>query len=375
MSPKFISVRALTLRTVSLRSATLRIIALILLSTLMAACDEDNQIPQLKFESMGLDGHIVSQFASNANDSTLYAATDKGLYKLGSTGSWQRSSPQSWDIKAVVVLYPDHLLASIAVDGDYRLMESLNSGLDWHLVEHNFGELEDISDREPILQMQFDDTSARLYAVGYDVLAMSDDFGREWNVVDGEWGVLATGLSVLRQHPDTLDFWIGGQGAIENPVLRQVDLSGAMTVDHSQEISELLEFPSVVKGIRFLDNDAERILVAGEGGIIQSHNYGESWQPLLLNATSRFYFDVLSDPDHDERLYTAGWDKNFDEPQALSVQLSLDDGQHWITYRYSSNTLRGGVWAMTLRKEGTRKFLYLGLCNGGIFRAEIIEAR
>ena len=345
-----------------------------LICMMLGACGGDNPnggSPKLHFEYTGLTNHIVSQITAYDNDEALFAATDKGIYVLNDEGEWQLRGPSDWKVNTIEILSPSHILASVTVDGEHKLMESLNNGQDWDEVTNDFGVVDPADNQEQIRNMLFDESSGTLYGVGLGVLAQSEDFGREWTVVDGAWQSFASGLSALERHPETGDFWIGGQGAIENPVLRQIDGAGGEAIDHSEAVAGLLEVPSVVKAVRFFADDEERIIASGEGGIIQSLNYGQTWQALHVNHNARFYFDVLIDPEDSATLYTAGWNKNFDDPQELRVELSQDGGETWKVYQYNDPQLRGGVWSMILRKEGNNKVLYLGLCNGGVFRVII----
>lgn len=340
----------------------------------LASCggkDSNNDPLAPRFEYSGLTGHIVSQITAYDNEAPLLVATDKGLYISDNGGEWERSSPISWRVNSIENASSSHILASVTIDGEHKLMESLNGGQDWDEVDSDFGIVDESASQEQIRNMLYDQDSDVLYGVGLGVLAQSNDIGREWAVVDGDWQSFATGLSALERHPDTGDFWIGGQGAIENPVLRQVSSVDNEAVDHSQEVMELLEAPSVVKAIRFFDNDENRVLVSGEGGIIQSLDYGQTWQALHVNHNSRFYFDVIVDPDNSDILYTAGWDKNFDDPQELRLEVSRDGGKTWKIYKHKDPALRGGVWSMKLRTESNKKVIYLGLCNGGVFRATV----
>jgi hypothetical protein len=126
----------------------------------------------------------------------------------------------------------------------------------------------------------------------------------------------------------------------------------------------LLPNPSVAKGIRFVGG---RVLVSGEGGIVQTADDGRSWT-VLLHDDYRFYFDVLADPLRSGRLVTASWAKNFDTPQPLLVDVSDDGGAHWRRIEHADRTLFGGVWSMASAIERGRTVCYLGLYRGGVMR-------
>lgn len=326
-----------------------------------------NSQPKLTFEDTGLESHIVVQLKAYDDEEPLYAATDKGVHAL-IDNEWQLLTPEEWSVNAIEFLDANHILASVSLESGEALMESLDGGETWEEVANNFGG----EDQEKIQNLYFDKDTKVLYAIGRNVLAQSEDEGREWTILEGEWHGFASGLSAVARHSDTGDLWIGGQGAIENPVLRQVKVDQE-TEDHSASIAELLEAPSVIKSIRFFpeENSAEhgeRVLASGEGGIVHSPDYGKTWLPLFVNETSRFYFDVIIDPDNSNILYTAGWSKNWETPQELRLEISPDSGKTWKAYRHNDPELLGGVWSMTLRIEDEKKVLYLGLCKGGVYK-------
>lgn len=344
---------------------------------LLAACNEeadsDSANPPLVrgFQFLGLENHIIKQLLHSPESNQIVSATDKGIFLFNEDGDeWLALSPQDWSVNSMVMLSDFHLLASISSDTGNALMESLDGGAHWDGVSTDFGGIENSDDQEMITAMVFDEGSGLLYGTGLGVLAQSDDYGRHWQVLDGQWQMAASGLSVLKLHPHRYDLWYGGQGGIENPQL--FHLSGADEVsDHSQQMQELLSVPSVIKGITFVDSDSAHVLASGEGGVVQSRDYGLNWEPLLVNEQSRFYFDILVDPRDRDTFYTAGWDKNFTEPQALVLQISEDGGEHWRSFRAENAALRGGVWSMLFDQRGEQRQLYLGLCNGGVVRVPL----
>jgi photosystem II stability/assembly factor-like uncharacterized protein len=115
----------------------------------------------------------------------------------------------------------------------------------------------------------------------------------------------------------------------------------------------------------------QRLLVSGEGGIVQTRDDGISWQTLLADDAHRFYFDVLHDVQRPRRFITAAWEKNFDQPQPLVLRVSDDDGLSWHRIEHPEPGLFGGVWSMALRIEGGRSIIYLGLYRGGVMRVEL----
>ena len=340
---------------------------------LIAACDDSNgprnpPRSDAVFIDRGLDGIEVVALEQTA--STLIAATSSGIYKYVGGDDWVLVSPADWKAIAITALYPCHLLASVETPaGEFRLVESLNSGDSWNAVGNNFGGT-DNSQSEPIKAIRFDDASGVLFATGYDVLARSSDFGRSWAVVNGAWQGFATGLSALKYSSQYRDIWYGGQDAIENPSLRRTDRDTGGSENLSTKVSELLERPSTIKSVVFYPFAEQTVFVSGEGGVLRSTDYGQSWSPVLVNETSRFYFDVVVDAKTGTA-YSAGWDKDYDNPQPLILDFSNDGGQTWQSREYQGAAIQGGVWSLLLAEFGKDQQLFIGLQGGGVYEVEM----
>lgn len=132
----------------------------------------------------------------------------------------------------------------------------------------------------------------------------------------------------------------------------------------------LLPNPSVAFSVRFPTGTPRRIVVGGEGGIVQTTDEGSSWK-VVLSDQDRFYFDVLQDPLRPSRLVTASWLKNFDTPQHLVTQVSEDGGASCVSHRHPDPNLFGGAWSMFVAIEGGRTMYYVGLYRDGVMRVEI----
>jgi hypothetical protein len=92
---------------------------------------------------------------------------------------------------------------------------------------------------------------------------------------------------------------------------------------------------------------------------------------VLLNAMSRFHFDVQRDPQRPRRWVTATWSKT-DAPQPLRVAVSDDDGANWRTLpEYGDAAFFGGAWSQHVAVEQGRTVWRFGLARGGVARVEI----
>ncbi|MEL7044533.1 MAG: hypothetical protein AAGL66_05855, partial [Pseudomonadota bacterium] len=238
------------------------------------------------------------------------------------------------------------------------------------VLTHDFGGPAIGLPLEPVQRLRFDHHSGDLLATGYGVLARSRDWGRSWEILDGAWGRVGTGLGGLSTAMAGQYIWYGGQGAIEDPVLIRYQRSGDQSEDLSEPIEALLPRPSTVESIRFYPTSESTVFVTGEGGVVRSMDSGASWEPALVNSTSRFYFDLLID-DRTGTIYTAGWDKNFTDPQPLILEVSNDSGLTWSTYQHQDPGLRGGVWSMAFVALDGRRRLFLGLQGGGVYEVDL----
>lgn len=317
----------------------------------------------VSFHHEGLDGHEVVHLYEHNNN--VFAATDKGLYVRAGTGQWQSAGLEQVHVFDVAFFGAEHFIASVreTVDEVWMddLVETLDGGETWQAITHNFGG----EDMETVFGLHYDSDNNALYATGREALAVSYDEGRSWELLSGIWGGFAQPKNALNRNPASNEIWYGGQNAIEQMVLRRY------SVDTGDEVSfpDLLPSPSVIFGIRFDPENDLGVYASGEGGVVKTEDNGESWTPLMGDVDHRFYFDLAIDPQDPQTLYTGGWNKNWETPQPLILEISHDGGVHWVKHRHPSDTLFGGVRSILATTDENQTVLYLGLYGGGIMRA------
>lgn len=352
------------------RRQTLAALGALPFASALSACGGGDQLdtPEIRVTHDGLNGSVILRLRQVGG--SLIAATEDGLFQR-SGGRWQARG-----LAGMVVLDATAIADSRAINGQRwmasirdaagraRLVESLNEGQSWTDVANDFG---GVNGSEAIQALVYDSAGARLLATGTDVLATSPDGGRSWLPMVGQWDSFGQPKRALAINPRTTDVWFGGQNSFEELTL-YVLKAGA---NIPEQFNNLMPAPSVAKAIRFAPDNPRRVLVAGEGGIVQTLNGGTSWQRLFADDHN-FYFDVLQDPTRSNRWVTARWLKNWDQPQRLHLRISEDDGATWQSVEFNEPNLFGGTWAMAAAVEEGTSVFYLGLYRGGIVRVQVL---
>jgi hypothetical protein len=339
----------------------------------LTACGENisvQQPPPVKtpepfvFSHQGLTGLVVERLYQQQDK--ILALTDDGLYQQ-QPESWQFLGLKGYTLRDLAFIDDQHWLAAVSLqDADgmvtHQMQETFNAGASWQEVRRPFGA---DGEHEGIYALYYDKTQKRLYGTGTSVLASSDNFGISWQVLQGFWRGFGQPKSALAMAPDRSKIWWGGQGAIEDGVLFSYRFADGL----EQMFQKLLPDPSVYYNVRFAGNN---IYACGEGGIVLSSNQGDSWKNLLPESNYRFFFDVMIDAKRNQRLYTAGWDKKYEEPQPLILQWSDDAGQSWQRLQYQGAAdFYGGVRSMLLVERQQQTYLYLGLFKGGVMQVKV----
>ncbi len=258
--------------------------------------------PQATFIHEGLEKLTVRRIRQHGD--RLFAGTDAGLFsKPIGQDSWQTLGLDDSNIRDIGIIDNEHWLVAVSDTGTVpnvnpRLLETVNGGSNWLEVDNDFGG----PAPEGMHALHYDSDNQRLYATGADALAVSDDVGRSWRLIDGIWDDLSPPLEALGLNDPRDQVWVGGQNAIGEMVLRRFDLE----TGESTSFVRILPSPATIKGVTFDPGDPDRILASGEGGILQSLDNGDSWTNLLGDVDSRFYFQAVLDPEDSQVIYTAG---------------------------------------------------------------------
>ena len=319
-----------------------------------------------RFALDGLEGLVIIEIRERGD--RLFAATHDGLYgKVNGDTVWVPLGLDGRRVESVAIIDDMHWVAATfdpIWNGNVnpRLMVTMNGGGNWSDLVSDWGASN--PDPEPTYKLLYDDATGQLYATGANVLARSDDRGTSWQLLHGQWESATTGLDALQLNAGTNQLWFGGQNGIEEMVLFRHDIGSGNT----DSWLRLLPSPAVAKSVTLDPTNINRIIVSGEGGILQSFDNGASWEAPLGDVNHRFYFQTVPDPRNPAILYTIGWDKNFDFPQPLILEISQDSGDTWKQHALDDADLFGGAWSLHATLENDQTVLYAGLFRGGIYR-------
>src|SRR5690606_3482485 len=134
---------------------------------------------------------------------------------------------------------------------------------------------------------------------GLAVVARSEDEGSTWTPIYLNWGGIGTGIAVIEVNPnDENELWAGGQGPITDGFILRRKGDGAW-----DEWTELVENPTVVKEISFVDGNKDIVMAGFEGALLKTTNSGSDWLTLINSDENRFFFGVKTRAGDPNRLY------------------------------------------------------------------------
>lgn len=350
----------------------IHLLFLTLISTLIVAgCDDDDADrgpAGIQWKKLGLDGRTVNQMQLH-DEKELYVATTTGLFKRSIDGGvgFEAIGFEGKNVQAIEVIGDQHLIVSLfdKTGGEEpALYTTDDDGASWEPLQTNFGG----GTAEPVLDFAIHpDDPDTWFATGFGVIARSSDHGATWEPVYGDWGTMATGISVVTVNPNAPHHvWAGGQGSIENGFL----LRSENETDWDRW-DDLVENPSVVKEITFARTPDKSIYVGFEGALLRSGDDGENWETLIDSDEGKFFFGIgLSDGDA-ERFYAGGWLKTSD-PQPLVLHITNDGGETFEEVEYTGENY-GGIWEMVILSKSTSTIdrLFLGLDKGGVYEVTL----
>lgn len=343
----------------------------IVILLLLSSCDDDDNVtpaPELTFKQIGLDNLKVYELVLLGDDS-LFAATNDGVYvkKLGSANPFTQLGLDGRNVLDLVVFTTEHIVATTGNRGftadSPGIHETTNGGTSWQKSAFGDGNTE-----EPAQSLSLHPTEPGVvYAAGNAVVAKSEDYGKSWDVVWGEFGGFASGTHVAELNPfKKTDLWYGGQGGIENGYLGYL-----RNEQPGEEWTDLVDNPTVAVEVAFTKPNSENIFVGFEGALMKTSNNGDNWKKVIDGHENglRFFYGIDKSENNEHHIYAGGWLKG-EEHQSLVLYSSRDSGESWNTTLFEQEQ-SGGIFTLKVVSEGNRDKIFVGLDGGGVYEIEV----
>ncbi|MFC3095432.1 hypothetical protein DRW07_09045 [Alteromonas sediminis] len=328
--------------------------------------------PNIEWQYKGLKGLIIQDVL--ISEQFVFASTNRGLYQASRVSffskdetKWSLLTSKDWEFLDIILTSDSSLIGSVVHRGVNLLALSHDMGRNWTTSTSQFG-FGESRNFENINRLFWDPVSESLFGVGTDVLAISNAEASSWELLSGLWQGFGRGMFAVTYDRESNIAFYGGQGAFENPILRKVDLSTLAT--EFIDVTDYLPQPSTIESIIII-KEGQTVIASGEGGIIRSDDYGETWNSLLKNSEARFYFDFIVDKNDSDSVFTVGWNKSFDEPQPLILEYTTDKGASWHSEAYDEDNIFGGGKSIAAIQSEQTINLAVGLYKGGIFTITI----
>ena len=338
---------------------------------LLSSCDDDDNVtpaPEFTFKQIGLDNLKVYELFLLGDDS-LFAATSDGVYvkKLGSADAFVQIGLDGRNVVDLVVFTTNHIVATTGNRGfnndNPGIHETVDGGTTWRKSAFGNGTHEETAHSLSLHPTEY----GVVYATGNAVVGKSTDYGKNWEVIWGNWGGFASGTSVAELNPfRPTDLWYGGQGGIENGYLGYL-----RNEQPGKQWDDLVSNPTVAVEVEFTKSDNETIFAGFEGALMKTSNNGDHWKQVIDGHVNglRFFYGIDKSEDNENHVYAGGWLKGT-EHQPLLIYSSRDAGETWDTTSFEQEQ-SGGIFTLKVINDGSRDKIYVGLDGGGVYEIEM----
>lgn len=297
--------------------------------------------------SIGRDAHVhkIAQHADRP--STLFAATDAGLYISRDAGETWSEATTDWPTTSLscrsVVIDPfdsNTILAGLDGSGLHR---SSDGGETWGAI--NGGLDPDRLKRAKVFDIVVDRTSPDIVYAALSILGVvkSTDRGNSWQPVTQGYaasGTIPTHILVNQTDGKTLCF-----GTASGDLFRSVD--GGTSWSPTRRSTP---YGSRILSLTADPSDARTIYAGTESGVLLSNDFGGSWRRLSAEMPRIPTSLVASGGTGQSVLYAFG--------QGTGVQRSGDGGATW---NRADNALGGaGISVVTTDRDGANIYVTTG---------------
>jgi photosystem II stability/assembly factor-like uncharacterized protein len=340
---------------------------LILFTTILASCNDDDEAPLPTWMNQGLGNHSITQLKDNSE--SLFAATRSGMYRkpiyVQDTSSWVLVGLSGMEVTDFVLIGAETLIASVALDANNpvnTLYKSVDEGNTWQPLESDFGgNAGNLTCQTLALSSQQPDV---LYGRGQYNVAKSTDMGESWTSVLANWDNIGYQADLMYVDPnDAQIVWAGGETSIFSPYLFKSIDSGEnwipmdVPADGDNAVYSLVTHPT----------DNQRVLVGMEGQVVYTEDGGDIWRLQFAPENYSYFNDLALSTSAGDRVYAAGTDGGNDLGDIL-LYVSDDFGETWEVRRHEGEANREyAAQKLLVTTVEQQETIYVGT-NQGVFR-------
>lgn len=348
------------------------IVKILYLTLFLIGCSTGAEKNDFELNGQFQEPNLTSEdvYKIDVHDDNVFVGTSSGFKVFDAStmenlGHFKKNS----SVRTFIVVEADFWLISVAYpDGseENAIFKSQNQGLEWENYTNNYGEGHSGERQAVPGVMDFSKTTAGLvlFARSFSLLNMnrSKDKGQSWEVVAGSWenGTIGTTRFVKIDENNSDNIWTGGAGSFFTPHLVKSKDGGS-----EWEFVETLEnTENFVYDVSIRDGVSEQVLLAMNGVILKSTDFGDSWDS-VYSASKEFYSfsRSINDPNI---IYASG----ISASGQLFFLASNDFGDTWVLNEFSDGPTEIFVHDMASANIGGKEVLYFGT-NKGIYTFEV----
>lgn len=317
-----------------------------------------------QFEFYGLGGKQVNKLYYF--DRYLYAASNDGVYKkvFNSIDTvWIPIGLQGENIKALLVLNPDTLFASIEISGmgsdTIAIFLSTNGGMNWRSYQNGYGGGTGYSNHVLAFEA-YSNNELILFATGLAQIAKSTDFGNSWHTVWSDWEYSGMGVHFIKIDPASPQIiWSGGEGGYFQPfILKSRDYGESWQTNFIDVGGDNACYSCAIH-----PSDTNIVYIGMEGRIIKTSDGGKTWEMIFSPDTYPYFFGIQINSIKPDIIYASGASSS----QYLILYYSNNGGKDWDSIS-TEESISKGVCDLLLVDNQDVDTLFLATNGSGVYR-------
>ncbi|GEM_PF-4952310 len=318
-----------------------------------------------EWDTKGLEDKSVHEVKRVGEE--IFASTDSGIYNYDLSHDlpeWVNIGFPQHRISSMLVMSRDSIIVSIFPEESYEdsisLYRTYNGGIDWEPSQNGFGG--EHRKTRAFTLTHYPEGPCTIFGTSYAFVAKSDDCGKSWRLVWGDWDGIGMGVHFLEYHPvDSHIVWSGGEDGIFQPfVLISSDSGESFEKRHIP----LTAGDNAVYSAAFIPESIETVYIGMEGILGRTIDGGSTWESLLTPPDYPYFYGIEVHPYDSSIIYTTGA-RNIPSPQEIVLYITDDGGVLWDTVR--SDIYGHGVFDLFLEQTNDYSLLYFGVREGGVY--------